>query len=273
MWTNSVDPAAAGGMFGMLREASATTGTDFSFLLSTAMRESGMNPDARSHASSASGLFQFVEQTWFGLVKQFGARHGLGSFANAISEHGSGYGVADAHDRHAILALRNDPRIASLMEGEYANATRCAMEGELGRPLNQGELYAGHFLGPHAACRLIQLAASSPDVSAASAFPQAAAANRRVFFHADGAPKTLRDVYDWAVRSPKTNEHERPGIQPAVKAPSSQDVLPSTAEWTLLQLWSALQLPSPEASENPFGASQAPDTANPYRDPTSALLR
>jgi hypothetical protein len=47
----------------ILRQASARTGADFGYLLHTAMRESGLNPEARAPSSSATGLFQFIEQT------------------------------------------------------------------------------------------------------------------------------------------------------------------------------------------------------------------
>src|SRR5271154_7123405 len=87
---------------------------------------------AKSSASSASGLFQFVEQTWFGLVKQFGAKHGLGSFANAITQNADGHFETDnASYRHAILALRNAPSVSALMAGEYANSTRSSLESAL----------------------------------------------------------------------------------------------------------------------------------------------
>jgi len=33
-------------------------------------------------------------------------------------------------------------------------------------------------------------------------FPQAAAANKSVFFHDDGSPKSVREVYNWALRQP-----------------------------------------------------------------------
>ena len=59
-----------------LQRASAVTGSDFHYLLGTAMRESGLKPGAQSSTSSAAGLFQFVEQTWFSVVKEYGAKHG-----------------------------------------------------------------------------------------------------------------------------------------------------------------------------------------------------
>ena len=188
-----------------LQRASAATGVDFRYLLGTAMRESGLQPQARSSTSSASGLFQFVEQTWFSLMKEFGAKHGLGSFANVIQKGDDGrFHAPDAEDRRAILRLRNDPQISAIMAGEYARKTQTAMETRLGRAVCGGELYAGHLFGPGAACKLIRSSENSPDIVAADLFPRAADANRSVFYHADGSAKTVREVYNWTVAQPNT---------------------------------------------------------------------
>jgi hypothetical protein len=195
--------ASRNAILAALHQASAATGSDFNYLLDTAMRESGLKSVAKSTASSASGLFQFVEQTWLGLIKEHGAQFGLGSYANAISKGSDGHlSVDNSADRSAILALRNDPRVAALMEGEYANASRSRLESTLGRNVCSGELYAAHFLGPEAACRLIKLSESEPQHSAPACFPQAANANRSVFYHADGSPKSVREVYEWALKEP-----------------------------------------------------------------------
>ena len=60
-----------------LKNAARATGSDFHYLLGTAMRESSLKPGAQSSTSSAAGLFQFVDQTWLGLVKDHGAKYGL----------------------------------------------------------------------------------------------------------------------------------------------------------------------------------------------------
>src|SRR5262249_45720805 len=160
---------------------------DFNYLLGTAMRESGLKPCVKAGTSSAAGLFQFIEQTWLGVVKTYGARHGLGSYANAISHGADGsFRTSNPADRSAILALRKAPQVAPLMEGELAQATRASLQNALGRDVCSGELYAAHFLGPDAACRLIRMNAGQPNASAASAFPAAADANKSVFYHADG---------------------------------------------------------------------------------------
>src|SRR5581483_8758028 len=65
-----------------LRKAAAATGSDFHYLLGTAMRESSLKPAAQSSTSSAGGLFQFIDQTWLGLVKNHGAKYGLGALAD-----------------------------------------------------------------------------------------------------------------------------------------------------------------------------------------------
>jgi hypothetical protein len=195
----------------VLKQASAATGSDFHYLLGTAMRESSLKPQAQSSTSSACGLFQFTGQTWLGMIKETGAKYGLGSYANAISQDGAGhFKVANDTDRQAILALRRDPKVASLMAGEFANKTKATLQGTLGRNVCDGELYAAHFLGPQAACKLITMSANHPNASAVDAFPAAADANRSVFYHADGSAKTVRDVYNWALKQPETGDKAVP---------------------------------------------------------------
>ena len=132
-----------------------------------------------------------------------GAKHGLASFANQISQGSDGrFHAANSADRAAILALRKDPQVAALMAGEYSNATRATLEASLGRGVCGGELYAAHFLGADAACRLIRMNSAAPGTNAAQAFPAAAASNRSVFYRPDGSAKSVREVYDWALKQP-----------------------------------------------------------------------
>src|SRR6185369_5686989 len=112
-----------------LQKAAAATGSDFHYLLGTAMRESSLKTNAQSSTSSAAGLFQFIDQTWMGLVKTHGAKYGLGSLAEAINTSPDGrYRAANDTDRQTILALKKDPQVSALMAGEYARSTQGAME-------------------------------------------------------------------------------------------------------------------------------------------------
>jgi hypothetical protein len=275
MLAEATNVAAHSDVLAALKQASAATGSDFGYLLSTAMRESNLHSGAKSGTSSASGLFQFVEQTWFGLVKQYGAKHGLGSFAGAITQSGDGHFEADnANDRHAILALRNDPRIAALMAGEYANATRTSLETALGRNVSNGELYAAHFLGPDAACRLIRMSAAQPQSCAATAFPQAAASNRSVFYHADGSAKSVQEVYAWAQKQPPAQATPVTDPAPATAVQNvsvtamaqtptrAATTAPATEDSLAIQLWSAMQSSSSSILP-PSAVPQAPLAATP----------
>lgn len=171
-----------------LRRAADETGADFGYLLNTAMRESSLNPKAKAATSSATGLFQFIEQTWLGTVKRHGAEHGLSAYADAIKLGKDGrYTVADAATRQEILALRKDAGTAALMAGELTNQVRGDMETALGRGVSAGELYVAHFLGPQAAIKLIKAADATPSAPAADMFPQAAAANRSIFYKGGAA--------------------------------------------------------------------------------------
>lgn len=197
--------AAANTVVVALQKASAATGVDFNYLLGTAIRESGLKPQAKSGNSSATGLFQFVEQTWLSVVKEFGAKHGLGSYANAIYRDDDGhFHTKDPADRSAILRLRSDPQISAMMAGEYARQTADTMQDRLGRKVTSGELYAGHLFGPGSACKLIRTAQASPTAAACDLFPKAADANPNVFYHADGTPKSVREVYNWTCKQPLT---------------------------------------------------------------------
>ncbi len=204
-----------------LKHAAAATGSDFHYLLGTAMRESSLKPNAQSSTSSATGLFQFIDQTWLGLVKEHGAQHGIGNLANAISRDANGRYRADASVKQSILALRKDPQICALMAGEHAKSTQGQLQASLGREICGGELYAAHFLGPDAATKLIRLAEKDPGASAAVQFPQAASANKSVFYHGDGRAKSVREVYDWALR--------QPGAKDTVRVVTLADITPTAA--------------------------------------------
>jgi hypothetical protein len=192
---NVAAPEKAGGVMSALRRAATETGADFAYLLKTAMRESSLNPAAEASSSSATGLFQFIEQTWLATVRKYGAEHGLKAYADAIEVGNNGrLQVADRTLRQEILALRKDPETAALMAGEMTTGMRADMEATLGRRVSPGELYVAHFLGPNAATKLIAAAAANPTASAAEMFPQAASANRSIFYAKDGTSRSISSV-------------------------------------------------------------------------------
>jgi hypothetical protein len=211
-------PASAESVLSALRGAADQTGADFDYLLNTAMRESSLNPDAKASTSSATGLFQFVEQTWLGTLQRHGADHGLGQYANSITLGKDGhYSVADKGLRREILALRKDPKIASLMAGELTNDMRTDMETSLGRGVSAGELYVAHFLGPQSAVKMIRTAETSPGTTAASLFADAAQSNSTIFYARNGQARSVASVLE-ALKSRHAGTQLPPTSHPA--APS-----------------------------------------------------
>jgi hypothetical protein len=204
--------AAAGStVTGAIRQASAATGTSFSYLLATAQVESGLNPQAGASTSSARGLFQFVEQTWLGTIKQSGAALGYGRYAAAITRTASGhYVVKDPAMRQQILKLRNDPTANAVMAGAFTQTNAAYLTQKLGRPPSEGELYIAHFLGAGGAARLIGLAASNPGAKATDFFAGAAHANRSIFF--DKQTGAARSVA--AVRNVLTARYDVARLEP-----------------------------------------------------------
>lgn len=215
-----------------IRQGAAATGASFDYLLATAQLESGLNPTAQAPTSSAGGLFQFIDQTWLGIVKAVGPALGFSGYANAIQKGPDGrYQVADPAARAAILDLRNDPVASATMAGAFTRDNAAQLAGVLGRQPTEGELYMAHFLGAEGAGKLINTVRSQPQASAAAVFPAAAAANRSIFF--DGSrPRTVAEVYarlDSRFQTARTAALAAPGARVPDTAGMTQ-VLAAAAE-------------------------------------------
>ena len=166
-----------------IQAAAQKTGAGFDYLLRTARRESSLQPTAQAPTSSARGLYQFIDSTWLTMVRDEGRNLGLGSYAEKIGRDASGRPtVADPATRQEILALRDDPSVAALMAGAFTNRNAADLRAATGRDPTEGELYMAHFLGSGGAARLINSNQTNPQASAALLFPDAAGANRRIFF-------------------------------------------------------------------------------------------
>jgi hypothetical protein len=199
----STQPTTAGqGVLGAIRNASQKTGVDFSYLVRTADRESALDPQAKASTSSATGLFQFIDQTWLQTVKEDGPILGLSSVADKINKTTSGqYVVDDPATRRSILDLRKDPDISAQMAAALTRRNHAHLSASLGREPSAGELYIAHFMGAGGATDFIRLVAGRPDSSAAAAFPQQARANPSIFFDRSGSALPAAAVYDKLVRT------------------------------------------------------------------------
>lgn len=179
-----------------IKQASHKTGVDFSYLVDQARAESGFRADVKAKTSSATGLYQFINSTWLATVKEHGAKHGYGEFADKIQKDFSGrYFVANDADKKAVLDLRKDVTAASLMAAEFAASNQNHLENRLGREVNSTDLYFAHFLGAGGAAKFLSAMDKNPNQSAAAINPQAAKANYNVFYDKNGKARSLEQVY------------------------------------------------------------------------------
>jgi hypothetical protein len=199
---NSNAAATAGGdpsrvrIAGAIKQAASSTGTSFEYLLATAKMESNFNPTASASTSSARGLYQFIDQTWLGTVKEAGTQLGYGKYADAITKSPSGYySVSDPAAGSAIMKLRDDPAAASSMAAVLTQSNSFKLTGMIGRRPTDGELYMAHFMGVGGAAKLISNAEDNPNASGARLFPNAAAANRSIFYDSSGHARSASEVY------------------------------------------------------------------------------
>jgi hypothetical protein len=117
-----------------INEASARTGVDSSLLAQFALIESSYNPTAKAKTSSATGLYQHIDGTWMGLVRE-----------NRIPGVNPNMPTAEA------LALRTNPLYSALGGAAYLQQNAKTIKSN-----NPGDLYLAHFSGPGSAKRIIR---------------------------------------------------------------------------------------------------------------------
>ena len=147
-----------------IRQGAERTGTGFDYLLATAQRESALDPSAARAIVVGQRPLPVHRADLARLVKCDGPRLGLGQQANAIQTRPDGtHVVSDPAARQAILDLRQDPKVASVMAGTFTQRNRETPGADLGREPSAGDLYAAHFLGARGAAQLIQHGAAVAD--------------------------------------------------------------------------------------------------------------
>jgi hypothetical protein len=103
--------------------------------------------------------------------------------------------VRDPSARSAILKLRDDPAASSAMAGVLTQSNSFKLTGKIGRRPTDSELYMAHFMGVGGAAKLIGNAEDNPRASGARLFPNAASANRSIFYERGGRARSVSEVY------------------------------------------------------------------------------
>ncbi len=179
----------------ILDRAGQRSDVDFDYLLQTAIRESSLDSSAKASTSSATGLFQFLDQTWFEVMKSDGARLGYGRYADAIKTQPDGtFDIADKKLRAEVLNLRENSEVAANLAAAFTRNNGAYLQQKFGRMPSPGELYIAHFLGARGAEKLFNAGLRNPEQIAADLFPTQADANPAIFYD-HGDARTIRDVY------------------------------------------------------------------------------
>lgn len=152
----------------IITKASRRAGMDPKMMMTFAAKESSLNPNAKAKTSSATGLFQFLKKTWAWITGQKGSKYGI-----------------------KPTTPPTDPEASTLMAAEYLKQNMANLRGVVSSP-GITEAYLTHFMGPGGAKKFLS---SNPNAIAAQVMPQAAAANRAIFYEG-GRPRTVAQVYN-----------------------------------------------------------------------------
>ena len=197
------------GVLSAIEKASAKTGVDFAYLVQQAHAESSFNPNAKAKTSSATGLYQFIEQTWLNTIEKHGYKHGIST---------------EGKSRQQILNMRKDPEIASNMAAEFASDNEKFLRDHWGGDIGATELYLAHFLGASGAAGFLNVRDENPQQTAAYVFPEAAKANRNVFYEpSTGRARSMDEIYAFFDRKFQIESTPLPQAQPEPVAMAQND--------------------------------------------------
>ena len=135
--------------------ASKMAGVDPGIMATMAAIESSFRAGVSNKKSSASGLYQFIDETWATMLRKYGSKYGI-----------------------APNTPKSDPRANALMGAEFLKENMEYLQKHVKRPLTDVDMYAAHFMGAAGASDLLT-APSNAD--AVQLFPKQAVSNRDIF--------------------------------------------------------------------------------------------
>jgi hypothetical protein len=133
-----------------------------------ARAESGGNPNAKNPNSSASGLYQFTDDTWKNLVEKHGKQTGI------------------------TMRDKNNPQAQQVFVELLTQENADILSNKLGRQPTEGDLYVAHFFGAPQAAKFISNVGTNRAAFAVVP-PRVVQANKTIFFK-NGKPNQPRSV-------------------------------------------------------------------------------
>jgi hypothetical protein len=166
------------------RKGAAREGIDYG-------KPTGIKNEKGEPTSTAVGVLQFVEGTWWGTPEKPGILRKPG-MAEVIKET-TGVDISKMTDVQ-ILELRKNPHVSIMVGAAYAAENKKTLEGSLGRDVSDAEIHMAHFMGAGGAVQFLTKYKNNPDAIAADFMPEAAKANKGVFYR-KGQALTVREIY------------------------------------------------------------------------------
>lgn len=160
--------------------------------------ESGNDPNIKNKKSTAEGLGQFIDSTWFHMVRKYRPD------------------IANGKTNAQLKALKRDPALSREMTTRYVEENAALLKKH-GFPVNVRNLYVMHFLGSGEGPKLLRADPNQPVSSFISA--QSIAANKTVL-----SGKTAQQVLDWAARAMKVGKGGSGGGTSYVSIPTGDPV-------------------------------------------------
>lgn len=142
--------------------------------------ESGNDTNIKNKKSSAEGLGQFIDSTWFHMVRKYRPD------------------IANGKTNAQLKALKRDPALSREMTTRYVEENAALLKKH-GFPVNVRNLYVMHFLGSGEGPKLLRADPNQPVSSFIST--QSINANKTVL-----SGKTAQQVLDWAARAMKVGK-------------------------------------------------------------------
>lgn len=142
--------------------------------------ESGNDQNIKNKKSTAEGLGQFIDSTWFHMVRKYRPD------------------IANGKTNAQLKALKRDPALSREMTTRYVEENSALLKKH-GIPVNVRNLYVMHFLGSGEGPKLLRADPNQPVSSFISA--QSINANKTVL-----SGKTAQQVLDWAAQAMKVGK-------------------------------------------------------------------